>query len=257
MSYLLQPGTPTRTSNKWGMGDLRKRARAIRRTPIQSAVARTNHYGAKSSAHGGSIASSVTKWRMGSLGLNPTRLRGLGDDFSVIPSDNTAVTDSFTSSTTGLPYSDFSSALGPANLNPYSDPSGGYVTGNTPAYSQAQNPNPVTGGASNGGITTAPAGTPSQDPLDYVSPQAAIAAGLNSTTVYAAWSSGVSKYPSPQAAVNAGIPAGVVNQLWQAIAPTPAAGSSATFFGLSLTTIAIGAAALFVLPSLMGRKGRR
>lgn len=52
------------------------------------------------------------------------------------------------------------------------------------------------------------------NPLDYVSPQAAIAAGLDSQVVYDAWAIGLAKYPTQQAAVAAGIPATVVTQLW-------------------------------------------
>lgn len=79
----------------------------------------------------------------------------------------------------------------------------------------AQNPSPVTGSASNGGITTVMATRPSTNPLDYTSPQAAIAAGLDPPTVYTKWMAALAKFPSPQAAISAGVPAGVVNQLWQ------------------------------------------
>jgi hypothetical protein len=54
----------------------------------------------------------------------------------------------------------------------------------------------------------------SQDPLSYVSPQAAIAAGLDSRTVYAKWAAAINKYPSANAAIAAGVPAGVATQLW-------------------------------------------
>lgn len=79
----------------------------------------------------------------------------------------------------------------------------------------AQNPSPVTGDASNGGITTVMATRPSTNPLDYTSPQAAIAAGLDPVTVYSKWTAALARFSSPQAAISAGVPAGVVNQLWQ------------------------------------------
>ena len=86
---------------------------------------------------------------------------------------------------------------------------------NTPVAVGTQNPSPVSGSASNGRITTVPATTPSTNPLDYTSPQAAIAAGLDANTVMAAWTKSLARFPSPQAAISAGVPAGVVNQLWQ------------------------------------------
>jgi hypothetical protein len=56
---------------------------------------------------------------------------------------------------------------------------------------------------------------PSQNPLDYVSPQAAIAAGLPSGPVMQAWTQALASFPTPTAAVNAGIPAAVVTQLFE------------------------------------------
>jgi hypothetical protein len=128
---------------------------------------------------------------------------------------------------------------------------------NTPTSPGLQNPSPVAGGASNGGITTVRAGTPSQSPLDYVSPQAAIAAGLDPKIVYAAWSAALARFPSPQAAISAGVPAGVVNQLWQqsnvnaANAAARSAASTANFGTLALW----GGGALLLLEALRG--GRR
>jgi hypothetical protein len=99
---------------------------------------------------------------------------------------------------------------------------------NTPSIPGVQNPSPVAGGASNGGITTVMATKPSTSPLDYTSPQAAIAAGLPSAQVMAAWTQALARYPSPQAAINAGIPAGVVNQLWQQSSVNAANASAAS-----------------------------
>ncbi len=84
----------------------------------------------------------------------------------------------------------------------------------------------------------------SQNPTDYVSPQAAIAA----------WSGALAKFPSQQAALAAGVPAGVVTQLWAAsrsAAPAP----SASFLdqaplGIANKYIVGGAAAILLLSGL-------
>jgi hypothetical protein len=88
------------------------------------------------------------------------------------------------------------------------------------------------------------------DPLSYVSPQAAIAAGLPAQTVYSAWSSSLARFPSQQAALNAGIPAGVVTQLWaQSRAAAPAAATN-TFLGVPITYLLGGGFALLLLAGL-------
>lgn len=128
---------------------------------------------------------------------------------------------------------------------------------NTPSPVGTQNPSPVAGGASNGGITTVMATTPSKNPLDYTSPQAAIAAGLPAASVMATWSQALSRFPSPQAAISAGIPAGVVNQLWQQSNVNAAnASAAATASTPSIGTIALyGGGALLLAMALGG--GRR
>jgi hypothetical protein len=54
----------------------------------------------------------------------------------------------------------------------------------------------------------------SQNPLDYSSPQYAIAAGLDCNVVNDAWAKSLAQYPTQESAINAGIMAGVVTQLW-------------------------------------------
>lgn len=54
------------------------------------------------------------------------------------------------------------------------------------------------------------------NPLDYSSPQFAIAAGLDPTAVMLAWAKGLAQYSTQDAAVAAGIMPGVVTQLWGA-----------------------------------------
>jgi hypothetical protein len=90
----------------------------------------------------------------------------------------------------------------------------------------------------------------SQNPLDYVSPQAAIAAGLPAQSVYNAWSAAMARFPTQQAALNAGIPAGVVTQLWaQSRAAVPAA-STNTFLGVPVTYLLGGGLAILVLAGM-------
>jgi hypothetical protein len=97
----------------------------------------------------------------------------------------------------------------------------------------------------------------SQNPLDYVSPQAAIAAGLPAQAVYNAWSAAMARFPSQNAALAAGIPAGVVTQLWaQSRAAAPATTSS-LFGGISTTTLLFAGGAVLLLPMLLGGRGRR
>jgi hypothetical protein len=52
------------------------------------------------------------------------------------------------------------------------------------------------------------------NPLQFASPQSAIAAGLDPTTVNTAWANLVNSYPSSQAAVNGGVAPGTVTELW-------------------------------------------
>jgi hypothetical protein len=103
---------------------------------------------------------------------------------------------------------------------------------------------------------------PSQSPLDYVSPQAAIAAGLNPQTVYNAWASGLARFPTQGAALAAGIPAGVVTQLWaqsRSAAPPATSGSflDQAPLGVANKYLIAAGAGLFALVSLSGgRRGR-
>ncbi len=225
------------------------------------------------------------KWNLGRMGMDPVRLpnlgrfsgprsgsstgqgwrmrglrgmRGLGDgEFvgplapnEVISADGTLIqntdTGNFTDISSGATY----------------DSQGNMVALNTPIIPGSQNPSPVTGGASNGGITTVTAGTPSKSPLDYTSPQAAIAAGLDPATVYSKWTASLAQFSSPQAAISAGVPAGVVNQLWQqsyqnAANKAAAAPASGTIFGLSTNTLLAAGAGLVALMALGGGGGGR
>lgn len=97
----------------------------------------------------------------------------------------------------------------------------------------------------------------SQSPLDYVSPQAAIAAGLPAQTVYNAWSAALAKFPTQQAALAAGIPAGVVTQLWaQSRSATVQAGSffDGSTFGVSNKILLLGGGAVLLLGAMRGRR---
>lgn len=94
----------------------------------------------------------------------------------------------------------------------------------------------------------------SQSPLDYVSPQAAIAAGLNAQTVYNAWSGALAKFPTQQAALAAGVPPGVVTQLWmqsrQTAATQPTSFLDQAPLGIANKYVLGGGAVLVALASL-------
>jgi hypothetical protein len=218
--YLL-PAAP-RTSNKWGMGRI------------------------------GYTSSSDQAWRMrglGRMGLQPVRLPNLGrlgqstgaeclyyaDDGVTVEFVDPESNQTECGSTGGR-------WIGPAAIG-------------TPSPMPAQNPSPVYGGASNAAITTVNAGKPSSSPLDYISPQAAIAAGLDAQTVYNAWSAALSRFPSPQAAIAAGVPAGIVNQLWQPAHVTAMDKASSIFSGISGTTVALVGGGVLLL-SLIGKRRR-
>lgn len=98
----------------------------------------------------------------------------------------------------------------------------------------------------------------SKDPLDYISPQAAIAAGLDAQTVYNAWSKGLQKFPTQNAALQAGVPAGVVTQLWsQSRAALPAVTSWLNQSPLGFPNLWLIAGGLGIVMLAGGRRGRR
>jgi hypothetical protein len=103
--------------------------------------------------------------------------------------------------------------------------------------------------------------TPPTDPLSYVSPQSAIAAGMDPTTVYDAWAQAMAQFPTQNAALAAGIPAGVITQLWgqsRQYVPPPAAPSwwDQTTFGISNSVLALGGAGVVLFFAMSGKKGR-
>lgn len=96
----------------------------------------------------------------------------------------------------------------------------------------------------------------SQNPTDYISPQAAIAAGLNPQAVYSAWSAALAKFPTQQAALAAGVPAGVVTQLWTASRSASGTASSwldQTTFGIPNKWLIGGGVGVFALAALHRR----
>lgn len=96
----------------------------------------------------------------------------------------------------------------------------------------------------------------SQNPTDYVSPQAAIAAGLNPQVVYSAWAAALAKFPTQQAALAAGVPAGVVNQLWTTSrnASAPSSWLDQTTFGIPNKWLIGGGVGVFALAALHRRR---
>ena len=99
------------------------------------------------------------------------------------------------------------------------------------------------------------------DPLNFVSPQAAIAAGADPQKVSAAWIRAVGSFPSQQAALSAGIPAGVVTQLWAAsrsvIPPRGGSWLDQSTFGIKNIFLVAGIGGVALLASLRGGRGRR
>jgi hypothetical protein len=104
--------------------------------------------------------------------------------------------------------------------------------------------------------------SPPTDPLSYISPQSAIAAGMDPTTVYNAWAQAMAQFPTQQAALDAGVPSGVVTQLWgqsrSYVQPATAPSWwSGTTLGVSNTTLALGGGvALMLFAFSSGRKKR-
>ena len=129
----------------------------------------------------------------------PTRrLRGLGQDDSTDWDAAIAATGGY-----GVPV------YGP----PLPD-SGEYASASAPGgpLSPSYNPSaPLPASISNAATVAQP---PAGCALCYATPQAAIAAGVNPSTVAQDWGLYIRNFSSPQAAVAAGIPAGVVTQYW-------------------------------------------
>lgn len=88
--------------------------------------------------------------------------------------------------------------------------------------------------------------SPDPSPLDYVSPQAAIAAGLDSQFVYQTWTRALTQFPTQQAAIAAGVPSGVVTQLWSSSRELVAASTGTTY------TAAMGPQASWLDQSTLG-----
>jgi hypothetical protein len=214
--YLLPAGTGARTVNKWGMGNL------YTRVPRSKGL---RGFGA---------------WK--SYRRGAPRLPGaLGD---VSPDCPGSVVDPITGELCPT------TAVGPGGS--YIPGSPDYGLPGVAAAPSQPGVNPAVQQAYQNLLTQQ---QNSKDPLDYVSPQAAIAAGLPSQAVYNAWSASLAKFPTQNAALAAGIPAGVVTQLW---APSRAAASAPTtslFAGVSTTTLLFAGGAVLLLPMLLG--GRR
>lgn len=97
------------------------------------------------------------------------------------------------------------------------------------------------------------------DPLNFVSPQAAIAAGADPTKTATAWTKAVASFPTTSAALAAGIPAGVVTQLWAAsrsvVVPPGSSWFDGSTFGIKNSYLVAGLAGIALLAG--GKKGRR
>lgn len=195
----------------------------------------------------GSSARSATKGTLGALRLRRLgcagrcgTLRGLGQDY-IYASTGPAI-PSGTIQETGenppLTIEQANAIFGPgAAPLPSAQSAGPAATAYSNVLTSAQN---------------------SQNPTDYVSPQAAIAAGLDPQKVYAAWSTSLAKFPTQQAALAAGVPAGVVTSMWaasrSAAAPASASWLDQTTLGISNKLLVAGGAGIFLLTSLGRRR---
>jgi hypothetical protein len=104
---------------------------------------------------------------------------------------------------------------------------------------------------------------PSLNPLDYVSPQAAVAAGLDPQTCYSAWTQALAQkiasgqITSQQDAISQGFPPGLITQMWTAaVAASPAfvkptSWLDQTSFGIKNSALLAGGAGLAVLAVLV------
>ena len=105
---------------------------------------------------------------------------------------------------------------------------------------------------------------PSTNPLDYVSPQAAIASGLDPQTCYSAWTKALAQkiasgqIVSQQDAIQQGFPPGLITQMWNAaVAASPAyvkpkSWLDGTTLGIPNSTLLASGAAFGVLLVVMG-----
>jgi hypothetical protein len=189
--------------------------------------------------------------RRASVGRRLRGLRGLGDD----PNSGVIVIDPSTG--VGIPAALQDWGV-PANMANPAQPlplAPGYPAGQAPADVLAmpgQPQGPVMASVAIN-YTSQPV---SGNPLDYASPQAAIAAGLNSQATMQAWTQLLSRYPTQQAAIAAGIPAGVVTQLWAASrAVVPGASwLDQTTFGIPNKFLVGGVAVVGALAAMGGRR---
>lgn len=169
-------------------------------------------------------------------------MRGLGDDGTTYDMSQT-VTDQGSFAAATLPNAQL--PLDDSYWNAATIPT---LTANTPV-----SPGSLTQGPVPQSLTNLLTGmTPPTDPLSYISPQAAIAAGMDPTTVYNAWAQSMAQFPTQQAALAAGVPAGVVTQLWgqsrSYVQPAaPASWWSGTTLGVSNTTLALGGGVALML----------
>jgi hypothetical protein len=106
---------------------------------------------------------------------------------------------------------------------------------------------------------------PSSDPLDYISPQSAIAAGLEPSAVYAAWSNSLrsqiasGKIKSQQDAIAQGWAPGVVTELWTQASSAAATTASTSWldqapFGVANKWLLAGGTGIFLLVGMRGKR---
>lgn len=94
-----------------------------------------------------------------------------------------------------------------------------------------------------------------QDPLAYVSPQSAIAAGLDPAAVGAAWFAQVNSFATVQDGITAGVPPGVMTEFWTGgTPPAPPPWSKRLTLGVPNGVWAVGGGFLALLLLPKGRE---
>jgi hypothetical protein len=189
---------------------------------------------------------------LGALRRRRRGMRGMGDDSTTYDMSQT-ITDPQAYAVATLPGAQL-----PLDSEYWNDATLSTLAANTPVSPGSLTQGPVPQSLQN--LLTNM--SPPTDPLSYISPQAAIAAGMDPTTVYNAWAQSMAQFPTQQAALNAGVPAGVVTQLWgqsrsyvqPAAAPSWWAG---TTLGVSNTTLALGGGVALMLFAFSSGRHKR
>jgi len=240
MSYMLPSGVSIYPTTKWRMGAYRRVA----------PLATLPQYRMGAYRRVAPLA-TLPQYRMGAY-LRVSRLGGLGQDLT-LPNQNLTATEVL--SFPPEPEIPNLPAVSP-DVSAQVNAAVASITPTAPPVGQPQGPQPITSPVN---YTTSPM---TLDPLNFISPQSAIAAGANSAQTYSAWTKAVASFPNQQAAIAAGIPAGVVTQLWSASRQLPAMSAPSaswldgTTFGIKNLYLLVGVGGMALLAASGGKRRR-